>query len=143
MGQKIRIDEVDYDLDGLSEVARADIQALEFITKRIQELTNMMNQFELFSNTEVNLDYVVNNKTLSSGQMQKVSFIRSLLADVELLLLDESTSNLDISSRQLIFNILQSKNITIINSTHNHEDFSYDNHLKIVLKEDSREILSN
>ena len=42
MGQKIRIDEVDYDLDGLSEVARADIQALEFITKRIQELTNMM-----------------------------------------------------------------------------------------------------
>ena len=41
MGQKIRIDEVDYDLDGLSEVARADIQALEFI-KRIQELTNMM-----------------------------------------------------------------------------------------------------
>ena len=113
------------------------------LTKTDQELTNMMNQFELFSNTEVNLDYVVNNKTLSSGQMQKVSFIRSLLADVELLLLDESTSNLDISSRQLIFNILQSKNITIINSTHNHEDFSYDNHLKIVLKEDSREILSN
>ncbi len=113
------------------------------LAKTDQELTNMMNQFELFSNTEVNLDYVVNNKTLSSGQMQKVSFIRSLLADVELLLLDESTSNLDISSRQLIFNILQSKNITIINSTHNHEDFSYDNHLKIVLKEDSREILSN
>ena len=42
MAEKIRIDEVDYDLDGLSEVARADIQALEFITKRIQELTNMM-----------------------------------------------------------------------------------------------------
>ena len=41
MAQKIRIDEVDYDLDGLSEVARADVQALEFITKRIQELTNM------------------------------------------------------------------------------------------------------
>ena len=41
MGQKIRIDEVEYELDSLSEVARADVQALEFITKRIQELTNM------------------------------------------------------------------------------------------------------
>ena len=111
------------------------------LTKTDQELTNMMNQFELFSNTEVNLDYVVNNKTLSSGQMQKVSFIRSLLADVELLLLDESTSNLDIETKNLIFKILKNKNITILNSTHNKEDFEYDNHIKINYVGENREIV--
>ena len=54
--------------------------------------------------------------------MQKVSFIRALLADIEILILDESTSNLDSESRNLIFDVLKRKNITIINSTHNHED---------------------
>ena len=58
--------------------------------------------------------------------MQKISFIRSLLSDTQLLLLDESTSNLDSQTRDLIFNILKVKNITIINSTHNHEEFEYD-----------------
>ena len=75
--------------------------------------------------------------------MQKVAFIRSLLADVEILLLDESTSNLDVSSRKLIFEILSKKNITIINSTHSHEDFSYDEHLRIVLKDDKRLFVSS
>ena len=41
MGQKIRIDEIDYDLDSLSEDAKASLLSLEFITKRVQELTNM------------------------------------------------------------------------------------------------------
>ena len=80
----------------------------------------------------------VSNSTLSSGQMQKISFIRSLLANSEILLLDESTSNLDIRTKQFIFEILNTRDITIINSTHNHEDFDYDNHLKIQVMEDSR-----
>ena len=83
----------------------------------------------------------VSNSTLSSGQMQKISFIiRSLLANSEILLLDESTSNLDIRTKQFIFEILNTRDITIINSTHNHEDFDYDNHLKIEVMEDSRKI---
>ena len=82
----------------------------------------------------------VSNSTLSSGQMQKISFIRSLLANSEILLLDESTSNLDIRTKQFIFEILKIRDITIINSTHNHEDFDYDNHLKIEVMEDSRKI---
>ena len=84
------------------------------------------------------LDLAISNRTLSSGQMQKISFIRSLLSNTELLLLDESTSNLDSQTRDLIFNILKSKNITIINSTHNHEEFDYDHHIKIEYFEDSR-----
>ena len=60
-----------------------------------------MNEFELFNREEKTLDTVVDSKSLSSGQMQKISFIRSLLANAELLLLDESTSNLDIETKIL------------------------------------------
>ena len=107
------------------------------------DLIKLMEQFELFNSDDIDLNYQVNNKSLSSGQMQKVAFIRSLLADVEILLLDESTSNLEVSSRKLIFEILSKKNITIINSTHSHEDFSYDEHLRIVLKDDKRLFVSS
>ena len=65
--------------------------------------------------------------------MQKVAFIRALISDVEILLLDESTANLDDKSRDLIFNILQNKEITIINSTHDDSDQfkKIDHHINI------------
>ncbi len=100
-------------------------------SKTDDEIIQLMNKFELFNSEEINLETLVDSKSLSSGQMQKISFIRSLLANVELLLLDESTSNLDIQTKNLIFKILKDKKITIINSTHNKDDFQYDHHLKI------------
>ena len=91
-----------------------------------------------FKDRLVDLDEVVSNKTLSSGQMQKVSFIRALLNNVDILLLDESTSNLDSQSKKLIFEILNNENITVINSTHNKEDFSYDSHIEITVEKGNR-----
>ena len=44
------------------------------------------------------------------GQMQKISFIRALLSGLDILVLDESTSNLDTDSKALIYKILK-KNI--------------------------------
>ncbi len=73
--------------------------------------------------------------------MQKIAFIRALLNKNELLLLDESTSNLDLNTKKLIFDILQEQNLTILNSTHNYEDFNYDKHLRIVTNENERKIL--
>ena len=106
-----------------------------------QEILDLLQEFKLFNEeSEIDLNMQVSNSTLSSGQMQKISFIRSLLANSEILLLDESTSNLDIRTKQFIFEILNIRDITIINSTHNHEDFDYDNHLKIEVMEDSRTI---
>ncbi len=112
---------------------------LKIEDRNIQEL---MNEFELFNSDEKTLDTIVSNKTLSSGQMQKIAFIRSLLANANLLLLDESTSNLDTKTKELIFNILLDKKITIINSTHNYEDFHFDNHLRIIYEGDKRKIKS-
>ena len=54
--------------------------------------------------------------------MQKISFIVHAFRCKDTSL-DESTSNLDINTKNFIFNILNKKNITIINSTHNQEDF--------------------
>ena len=84
---------------------------------------------------------MVSNNTLSSGQMQKIGFIRTLLNQNELLLLDESTSNLDIQTKKLIFSILKDEKISIINSTHNYEDFDYDIHLRIIYNGERREII--
>ena len=86
------------------------------------------------------LDRVVDNKSLSSGQMQKIAFIRALIADIDILLLDESTANLDDSSRDLIFNILEKKQITILNSTHDAGQFKkIDHHINIdIIGEDRK-----
>ena len=87
-------------------------------------LINELKLFDTFKEEIVyDLDRIVDNKSLSSGQMQKIAFIRALISDVEILLLDESTANLDDKSRDLIFNILQNKEITIINSTHDSNQF--------------------
>ena len=103
----------------------------------------MLQQFKLFNEENIDLDKKVSNKTLSMGQMQKISFIRALLSGVEILILDESTSNLDEESRELIFEILKELNITIINSTHNKEDFqNVDLHIELTIsKEGKRELI--
>lgn len=96
-------------------------------------IINELKLFDTFKEeSRYDLDRIVDNKSLSSGQMQKIAFIRALICDVEILLLDESTANLDDKSRDLIFNILQDKNITIINSTHDSEQFKkIDHHINI------------
>ncbi len=110
-------------------------------TKNVDDeiLIDYLTQFKVFNEKiSDNLEKQISNKTLSSGQLQKVSFIRSLLSDVDILLLDESTSNLDENSRKLIFELLNDSNFTIINCTHNHQDFDYDNHLKVVIENEKR-----
>ena len=74
--------------------------------------------------------------------MQKIAFVRALLSDLEILLLDESTANLDDHSRDYIFKILRSKNVTILNSTHDPEKFlDVDSHLHIEIENEKRKII--
>lgn len=80
--------------------------------------------FETFrENEKYNLENIINNKNLSSGQMQKIAFVRALLSEIDILLLDESTSNLDRATKNKIFETLRNKKITIINSTHEPDEF--------------------
>ena len=41
MGQKIKLDDKEYDVENLSDQAKQSYALLQFSTKRIQELTNM------------------------------------------------------------------------------------------------------
>ena len=106
-----------------------------------EEIINLVNDFKLFNESnDVDLNIEVNNKSLSSGQMQKISFIRAILSKVDVLVLDESMSNLDTKTKELIYSILKKLNLTIINSTHSIENLDYDNHFEIQIDEDIRKI---
>ncbi len=97
----------------------------------------LLNTFKEESNYDLNRS--ISNKTLSSGQMQKIAFIRSLLSKPDIMLLDESTSNLDVETKKLIFNLLQKQNVTILNSTHDPENFDFaDHHVEIKLVNEER-----
>ncbi len=106
------------------------------------ELINLISEFKLFNEVSSDtLDKKISNKSLSTGQMQKVSFIRALASRIDLLVLDESTSNLDIQTKEIIFSVIRSQNITVINSTHNPEDFkSIDNQIIIHLNDEQRTV---
>ncbi len=90
---------------------------------------------------EYDLEKIISNKSLSSGQMQKIAFVRALISKTEILLLDEATANLDDSSKKIIFKMLEEKETTIINSTHDPDNFlNIDNKLSIEIKDGKRKV---
>ena len=106
------------------------------------EIISEIQKFKLFNEDfQVDLNKKINNKSLSSGQMQKIAFIRALLAKSEVIFLDESTSNLDRNSKNLIFDIFKKQKVTVINSTHEIDSFeNFEHHILIEVNEDSRVI---
>ena len=106
-----------------------------------EEMDEYIHKYKLFNeNNKESLDKEVTNKTLSSGQMQKVSFIRAMLSKPDILFLDESTSNLDYDSKKLINEQLIDSEVTIVNSTHNIQEIKYDLHYLIDIKDEQREL---
>lgn len=113
---------------------------LEVNENQIIEILKFLQTFKEEKNYD--LKNVISNKTLSSGQMQKIAFARALVANPDILLLDEATSNLDESSKESIFDILTSQKITIINSTHDQARFkNVDLNLNIDIKDEKRIIV--
>lgn len=104
------------------------------------QIISLIKSFSVFTEKEnIDLSKQIDNKTLSTGQMQKIAFIRALLHKIDFLVLDESTSNLDYKTKKEIFSILESLNLTILNSTHNPEDFqNIDANINISLDNDYR-----
>ncbi len=127
----------------LEDTLRANLTYGKNIDLKDSELINLVREFKVFSEIDdYILDKQISNKTLSSGQMQKVSFIRAFSSGCDVLFLDESTANLDTSTKNQIGKILESKDITIINSTHNPEDFNYSHHISIKIDENDKRILN-
>lgn len=90
-------------------------------------IKKLVAEIKLFDDIKsIDLNLKINNKSLSSGQTQKLAFIRAFIRNCELLILDESTANLDIETKNLIVKKLKNqKNLTIINSTHDIELFDF------------------
>lgn len=105
-----------------------------------EEILSACRDFQLFNKIEEDtLNQKVNNKNLSSGQMQKISFIRAILLKPEVLFLDEATSNLDLNSKYKVFELLKQQKITIVNSTHDPSSFKeVDNYFRISIKNGKR-----
>ena len=105
-----------------------------------EDLLSSLKKFDFFQEEErYNLDLIVDNKSLSSGQMQKLAFIRALSSGIDTLLLDESTANLDEKTKEKIFNILSERDLTIINSTHDPDSFeNVDYHFDIGFEDENR-----
>ena len=104
------------------------------------ELINLMRELLLFKEeSSFNLNRTVDNNSLSSGQMQKIAFIRAIVLQPDVLLLDEAMANLDDRSKKLILNKLSDLKITIINSTHEPEKFEkFDNLISIEVENEHR-----
>ena len=103
-------------------------------------IIEILKEFNTFKNeSDYDLQRLVSNKSLSSGQMQKIGFVRILISKPDIILLDESTSNLDKSSKEIVFKKLIDNNTTIINSTHDPENFDFaDHHIQIQIQDEER-----
>lgn len=106
---------------------------------KAMEFLRDLNTFKEEENYNFKLN--ISNKTLSSGQMQKIAFVRALVADIDILLLDEATANLDDKSKNKVFELLSNQNITIVNSTHDIEGFkNIDSIIKINIIDEKRKV---
>lgn len=110
-----------------------------------KKIINFLKRLDTFKEEKsYNLENTINNRSLSSGQMQKIAFVRAILNEPDILLLDEATANLDEVSRAEIFKILKEQETTIINSTHDKESFeNVDHHLEVKMLGEARKINLN
>ena len=110
-----------------------------------EEIVGYIRQFKLFESIDEEvLNKKISNKSLSSGQMQKISFIRALANNVEILILDEATANLDSETKDLIYSVINNLNITIINSTHSSDELiNYDHSISIYFQDNKRKFEVN
>ncbi|MFD0619045.1 ABC transporter ATP-binding protein [Paenibacillus sp. GCM10027629] len=76
---------------------------------------------------EMNLGHVANNLlgTLSQGERKKIMLARALMADPQILILDEPCAGLDLYEREKFldqFNILKNRDIALVYVTHHLEE---------------------
>tara|TARA_B110000003_G_C16654696_1_gene536007 strand:+ start:8724 stop:10337 length:1614 start_codon:yes stop_codon:yes gene_type:complete len=104
------------------------------------DITKLLKKFNLFNEDKsYDLNKTVDNSSLSSGQMQKIAFVRALLSDPDILLLDEAMANLDDLSKQLVLSVLSEQKITVINSTHDPKEYkTVDSVIEIKLIDEQR-----
>ncbi len=80
---------------------------------------------------------------VSGGEWQKIAFLRSIISDCKVLVLDEPSSNLDIFSEDIMFNIMDEFSRDRILLLITHRMYNITNHVKKVIIFESGEIIEN
>lgn len=86
---------------------------------------------ELFNVNFIN-DQIEENKNYSTGEQQRINLLNSFYVDKEIMILDESLSNLDKKNRDEIMNKLFKLDKTIIMISHHIEKDNYSMFTKVV-----------
>ena len=92
------------------------------------ELMNYIGRFPNGLNTEI----LQNGVGVSGGQAQIIAFIRSIITEKDILILDEATSNLDQEACQKIMSILRENRLCRILIIISHQQFEYEFINKII-----------
>jgi ATP-binding cassette subfamily B protein len=76
----------------------------EISSKQVEDAAKAVGAYEFIQKLEGNFNYEVMERgvSLSGGQRQLVSFIRAMVADPKILILDEATSSVDSETEDLI-----------------------------------------
>lgn len=102
--------------------------ALEFDSNKIDKyrINNLLKQVNLYHPLKDKLDQSLgeNGNKLSGGQKQRIGIARALFFNKKILILDESTSSLDLMNQRGIIDLLYNlkRKITIIFISHNKEN---------------------
>ena len=109
-----------------------------------EKLISLIEEINLFESQEdIDLNIFLITRVYLRDKCKKISFLRIFISKIDLLILDESTSNLDIESKNKIVNKIKSlEGITIINSTHEPELFDfYDGKITIDLFRNEKRVI--
>tara|TARA_B110000967_G_scaffold209688_1_gene267093 strand:+ start:15956 stop:17677 length:1722 start_codon:yes stop_codon:yes gene_type:complete len=104
--------------------------------KKVEEVARISRIDEFINNKKNKYDEIIseNGKNLSGGQKQRISVARALYLDPEILIIDEGTSNIDVTTEKEIYELIY-KNFPsktkIIITHHLNEFIKYDYCYKI------------
>ena len=95
--------------------------------KKLKKLLNLFNLKKFLSDKYFSEEGLATIKNMSGGEKQRIGFIRTIMNDPDLILLDEPTSSLDKQNEKKILDYLKSikKNKIIVITSHKNDQKKY------------------
>ncbi len=89
--------------------------------EEVIEACRLVNMHEFILGLDRGYESVIEEKTLSTGQKQRLSIARALISNKEVLFLDEITSALDSDNEKLVLDVVKDRFETVVLISHKEE----------------------